>query len=214
MTAILATLFNSIALIILGILGTWSLSARPRKWHRKTRKVLWFTLIVSVVLSLAFQVSSSYHEQTYKNDLILRYQDRYEEKLTGDRAQAAKAISDYLHNGNWKSVTNQYNIDGLENVLAFYDELGFYWRHGEISSDVLYEHFYYEMRIYCQPTMGYIRDNQKTDSVADWEYVEPLFSELTRIEASKTGKSIKDCTWDAKTLTENLDSEIRRLKEN
>ena len=212
MTSILGTFFNSLALILLGILGTWSLSKRPKAWHRQVRKTIWFALVISVVFSLFFQIFASIHKRTYKNDLVLRYQDRYEEKLTDARAQAAKAITDYLQTGNWQSVTNQANLDALEDVLAFYDELGFYWKNGEISSDVLYEHFYYDMRIYCQPTIGYIHANQKTDSPADWENVEPLFNELTRIEANKTGKSIKDCTWDTNTLTQNLNSEIRRLK--
>jgi poly-D-alanine transfer protein DltD len=97
----------------------------------------------------------------------------------------------------------------MEDVLGFFDELGFYWKHGEISSDVLYEHFYSNMRTYCQTTMGYIRNEQKQESKADWENVEPLFNELTRIEANRNDVDITNCVWDVKTLQQYLNSEMR-----
>lgn len=207
MPAILATIFNSITLILLGVLGALEVSKKAS--HLACKKVLWGALAISVVLSLIFQFSAAFHEQTYKNDLVLRYQDRFEDKLASERSEAAAAITEYLQKGNWDAVTNQDGIDSMEDVLGFFDELGFYWKHGEISSDVLYEHFYNDMRTYCQATMGYIHENQKAESKADWEYAEPLFNELTRIEAKRNGMNVTNCIWDMKTLRDNLKSEMR-----
>jgi len=207
MSAILATIFNSITLVLLGILGALEVSKKAS--HLTFKKILWGVLAVSVVFSLVFQISASIHERTYKNDLILRYQDRFEDKLVTERAEAAAAINEYLQKGNWDAVTNQDDIDSMEDVLGFFDELGFYWKHGEISSDVLYEHFYNDMRTYCQATMGYIHDDQRRESKADWECVEPLFNELTRIEAKRNGVNVTNCVWDMKTLQDNLTSEMR-----
>jgi hypothetical protein len=212
MAEIWATFFNSLAVVLLGVLGTWSLSKRPRLWHRKARVFVWGAFGLSVVLSLLLQIRASLHHQEYNNDLVLRYEDRYEDKMTSQRAEAASAILDYLQEGKWDAVTNQENLDSLEDVLAFFDEIGFYWKHGEISSDVLYEHFYFDMRMYCQESISYIHENQKIDSPADWENVEPLFNELTRIESKRMNQSIQDCTWPTPSLKQNLESEIRRQK--
>jgi hypothetical protein len=202
MTQILAAIFNSITLVLLGILGALEVSKRPRKRRLILKKTLWGGLMGSVVFSLAFQFAAALHQQTCNNDLVLRYEDKFDEQMTGERAQAAEAITVFLKTGTWKAVANQDDIDSLEEVLAFFDELGFYWKNGEISTAVLYEHFYCDMRTYCQPTMEYIHDSQKTESVADWEYVEPLFKALTRIEAKRIGKDVKSCDWNNRTLQE------------
>ena len=213
MTQILATIFNSITLILLGILSAWEVSRRPQARHLILKKTLWVSLMVSVVFGLVFQFTASLHQQTCDNDLVLRYEDKFDEKMTGERAQAAEAITVFLQTGNWGAVPNQDEVDSMEDVLAFFDELGFYWKNGEISSAVLYGHFYCDMRACCQATMGYVHDNQKKESVADWEYVEPLYNALARIEAKRIGKGMKHCDWDKATLQEYLNSE-KRLKKH
>jgi hypothetical protein len=211
MTESSATLFNSIGLLFLTALGGWAIFKEYREKHHRIKKLIWFAAVVFIGLSIIFQFSAQHHEWEYKNDLVLRYQDRFEERMIADRVHAAKAISFFLKNGKWTGVSAK-DTDGLENVLAFYDELGFYWKHDEISTDVLYEHCYSDMRTYCQEGLDYIHLSQKNDSPADWEYVEPLFSELTKIEAKRAGKDVSKCVWDRKTLQGYLDSEIGRIQ--
>jgi hypothetical protein len=214
MNEILAASFSGLAAILFGGITVWELSKRPKKFHRKFRNGLKILAIPCALCGLYFQVSTTVHLQTYKSDLVLRYQDRYDDKLVNERGQSALAILEFLNKGSWQAVTNQDNLDAMEDMLGFYDELGFYWKHGEISSEVLYEHFYYDMRVHCQSTLGYIHNDQKTDSPTDWENVEPLLAELTSIESKRTGKSLKDCVWSDKVLRENLVSEVRHAKLN
>jgi hypothetical protein len=195
-------------LLFLTALGGWAIFKERKQPYHRIKIILWFVAVAFIGFSIFIQTSASHHEWEYKNDLILRYQDRYEDRMISERVQAATAISDYLQKGNWDAVSDR-NIDSLEDVLAFYDELGFYWKNHEVSDDVLYEHFYSDMRTYCQVGINYIHVNQKKDSPADWEYVEPLFDELTRMEAKRIGKDFSSCTWDTNTLQEYLNSEMR-----
>jgi hypothetical protein len=208
MTETSATLFNSVGLLLLTVLGGWTVFKNNKEPYHWTKKIIWFSAVLFIGLSILLQCFASHHEWEYKNDLVLRYQDRYDERMVAQRIEAATAISDYLRGGKWDTISPE-DLDGLEEILAFYDELGFYWKNHEISTDVLYEHFYYDMRIYCQVGILYIQANQKTDSSADWEYVGPLFNELTKMESKRIGKDVSKCTWDAKTLQENLNSEMR-----
>lgn len=212
MTENLATIFSSITAFFFAVLGLLHFSKRLRVADRKLKNALWTVLIVSFVLSLICQVTTSIHQHAYKSDLVLRFEDKFEDKLASDRAQAARAINEYLQTTNWDSVTNDEELDGLENILGFFDELGFYWKNGEIGGAVLHEHFYNDMRIYCQESLGYIRKDQKRESIADWEYVEPLLNELTKIETTKTGKTSASCRWNKQTLQESLKAEIRLQK--
>lgn len=209
MFEILATVFGSITGFILTILGLIHFVLRF-KADRKLKRNLWIALIISFVLSLVFQITASIHSRTYKTELVLRYQDKFnEEKMTRYRAQGSMAISEYMQKHDWNSVTNEDELDGLENVLDFFDELGFYWKSGDISGEVLHEHFYFAMRTYCQETTNYIHRAQEKGYKANWENVEPLFNVLTKIEAAKVGKSATNCIWDEHTLQENLQAEFR-----
>ena len=122
------------------------------------------------------------------------------------------AILDCIKAGNWNAVTNADELHGLDDVLGFFDELGYYWQNNEISSDVLYEHFYDDLRTYCQAGRGHIQDEQKSDSSADYEYVLPLFEHLTKMEAEHTGKALAACEWKTNELIDNLLWEIREAK--
>jgi hypothetical protein len=210
MTENMATLFNSIGLLFLTALGGWTVFRERKRRRHRLKITMWFVAVAFIGSSIFIQSSAQHHEWEYKNDLVLRYQDRYEDQMVDSRIAAANAVSIYLIKGNWDADTNQYDIDSLENVLAFYDELGFYWKNHEVSTDVLYEHFSYDMRMFCQAGMNYIQT--KRSSPTDWEYVKPLFDELTRIEAKRAGKSIRDCEWNAALYQENLNSEKRLRK--
>src|SRR5271154_5674851 len=186
MTENSATLFNSIGLLFLTALGGWAVFKERKEQYHRLKITMWFVAVTFIGSSILIQALAQHHEWEYKNDLVLRYQDRYEDQMIDSRIAAANAVSIYLQKGNWNADTNQYDVDGLENVLAFYDELGFYWKNHEVSTDVLYEHFYNDMRTYCQAGMNYIQT--KSDSPTDWEYVKPLFDELTRMESERTGR--------------------------
>jgi hypothetical protein len=209
MSDILAATFNSLTLVLLSVLSLWQLTGRPKRAHRAIKRILWALLPVCVILGLFFQITAAIHKQTYNHDLILHYEDKFDEKMVQQRSLAAKAVTEYLKTRNWNSVTNKEYLDNLETVLGLFDELGFYWQSGDISATVIHEHFYSDIRTYCQESVNYMHAEQKRESSADWEYVEPLFNEVTKIEAKRTGTTIAQCVWDTNSLKEYLDAEIR-----
>jgi hypothetical protein len=209
----LATLFGSITAFLFGVLGLLHFAKRPKVKDRRLRTFLWGMLATSFVVSLAFQWTASVQNRNVKSDLAFHFEENFD-KLRPDRIQAAAAINEYLGKGkNWDGVTNENELDGLESVLSFFEELGYQWKNEQISSQVLHEYFYSDMRTYCQESLSYIHKEQQKESKADYEYVEPLFNELTRIEAKKIGKDVTNCVWDDTKLNDYLKSEMR-LKKN
>jgi hypothetical protein len=195
-------------------LAFWGIAtAKAAKGKTRTRgltKSFWVVLALGV-LTVVVQVLTAIEHNAYRTDLVLRYQDKFDH-LKHERAEGASAILDYLQKGSWDDVDDA-KLDSLEEVLGLFDELGFYWKHGQLSAAVLYEHFYDYMRIYCQETRGYIEEQQRAESPDVWEYVRPLFENLAQIEAKKTHRRPEDCRWDRAGLEEGLKAEIRLNRE-
>jgi hypothetical protein len=205
----LATLFGSITAFLFGVLGLLHFAKRLKARDKKLKNFLWGALVTSFFVSLIFQWMASLHNRNVKSDLAFHFEENFD-KLHQERVAAATAINEYLAKGkNWNSVTNEDELDGLENVLSFFEELGYQLKNEQVSGDVLHEYFYSDMRTYCQESFSYMREQQKKESKADWENVEPLFNELTRIEAKKNNTSITNCVWSDDTLKEYLKSEMR-----
>jgi hypothetical protein len=194
---------TTVLLAIMGMIAT-SDSSKPHRFYKWFRKWGWHCIAVVVIGTIVSHTMAAAHHHNYDPELVLRFEDKYD-GMKQQRAQAATAIYEYLQKGNWNSVTNTGDLD---DVLGFFDELGFYWKNGELSSTVLYEHFYDDMRIYYQGANGYITKNQKQESVADFEYVKPLFTALEKVEAKRTQRQVSDSISDTNAYLEDLKSEM------
>jgi hypothetical protein len=94
MIEIFATIFGSITVVLFGVLGAIEISKKES--HRKFKNFLWGALAISIVFGLAFQFMMLLHIHTYKSDLVLRYEDKFDDKMIPERAEASLVISEYL----------------------------------------------------------------------------------------------------------------------
>jgi hypothetical protein len=195
---------TTVLLAIMGMIAT-SDSSKSHHFHKWFRKWGWHCIAVVVIGTIVSHTMAAAHHHNYDPELVLRFEDKFD-GMKQQRAQAATAIYEYLQKGNWDSVTN---TDDLDNVLGFFDELGFYWKNGEMSATVLHEHFYDVLEIYYQGASGYIAKDQKQESATDFEYVKPLFKTLAKIEAKRARQQTFDYISDTNIYLENLKSEMR-----
>ena len=79
MTENSATLFNSIGLLFLTALGGWAVFKEHQQPYHRLKITMWFVAVAFIGSSIFIQSSAQHHEWEYKNDLVLRYQDRYDE---------------------------------------------------------------------------------------------------------------------------------------
>lgn len=198
----------TIATSILALLATvWGFRHGARKSRSGSLgKVFWLIPAIGLVAVIA-QVLAAVAHHNYSSELLPRYEEKLEE-LREDRAKAATAIHSYLRLRDWNAISDS-DLDGLENVLDFFDDMGFDWQHGQISGPLLYQHFYYYLRLYCQEVGGYITVVRTSDDPTIWENITPLFDELTRIEAKKLGRDSAKCKWNMETLEDSLQAEMR-----
>ena len=120
----------------------------------------------------------------YDTALIKSYDDKFEH-MTKRRELAAIAILEYLSKGNWNSVTN--NTDALDEVLGFFDTLGYDEEHGLVDPDVVHEYFCDDILAYYQVSQKYIEAIQKTDPT-EYVHIKPLYETVRKIESEKPPK--------------------------
>jgi hypothetical protein len=188
-----------VVLAALGILG--------RK--HKFLTVCWVLLIFSVAVGFVAQGFIQFEEHRYSGDLVLRLDAKFD-GMKEERAEAARAVSAFLGKGSWDAVSDQER-DGLDDVLGFFEEVGFLWKTNRVSAEEVHEYFYDDLRMYCQESLGYMDEQRRELSSSYFENVEPLLEATTRVEAKKIGRPVSDCKWDKDVLEESLKAEIRLI---
>jgi hypothetical protein len=171
----------------------------------KLRGTFWLILSLGII-ALISETWAAVAHHNYYSELLPRYEERFRE-LRDNRIKAATAIYGYLQLRNWDAVADS-DTDGLDDILDFFDDMGFDWIHGQISSTLLHQYFYYYVRMYCQETGSYIT-LARADDPTVWENISPLFDELTRIEAKKLHAASGACRWNQPSLEDSLKAEIR-----
>jgi hypothetical protein len=181
--------------------------SQPRK--RKLQIALLCVLFVLVTGSLLFQVMSAFHHYTYDTDAVKYYSDKFDSnRLVQWRITAARTLAEYRSGTNkkWDSLAN--GTDDLDEVLGFFDDLGYDEQHGKISAEVVYQEFYQDIFFYYQCSEEYISYCQKTDSKEDYVSIKPMFDDIEKIESKKTGQPISALAWSDKDISDYLKSEM------
>jgi hypothetical protein len=221
----LGVAMNGLALIIITI---WAAVITPREYlspvkegkkkakvvesspkKRKLHIVLLCALIVLVACSFTLQVMSAFHQHTYDTDTIKYYRDKFDsDRLVQWRIKAARTLAEYRSGTNkkWDSLAN--GTDDLDEVLGFFDDLGYDEQHGKISAEVVYQEFYQDIFFYYQCSEEYISYCQKTDSKEDYVSIKPMFDDIEKIESKKTGQPISALAWSDKDISDYLKSEM------
>jgi len=134
--------------------------------------------------------------------------------MTQKRAKAAVAIHEYLSKGDWNLVTN--NTDALDEVLGFFEKIGYNEQRGLISPDVVYEYFCDDIMAYYQASAGYITKVQKSEGETVFSNIKPLFDVVVEIEAKKEHTNVAAVGFEKADLIDYFKSETNsvNLKEN
>jgi hypothetical protein len=124
-------------------------------------------------------------DSKYDTTLAKDYDTRFE-NMTKRRALAAITIQEYLSKGKWSLVTN--NTDALDDVLGFFDLMGYDQERGLLSPDTLHEYFCDDIMSYYQASKDYIADVQKKEGATVFEHIKSLFETVRKIESEKSPK--------------------------
>ncbi len=145
--------------------------------------------------------------------LAKNYDDKFE-NMTQKRAKAAVAIQEYLSKGDWNLVTN--NTDALDEVLGFFDIMGYDEQHGLVNPDVLHEYFCDDIMAYYLASAGYIAKLQKSEGQTVYANIKPLYDIMVETEAKKEHTNTAAIRWDRADLIDYFKSETNsvNLKEN
>ena len=147
---------------------------------------------------------ASTHHRAYDTDAIKYYDEKFD-KMEKQRVLAATALKEYYQKKNWDNVTN--STDSLDDVLGFFDQLGYDEQHGKISADVAWEYFYDDIADYYQGSFEYIGISEKDDPT--WfENIKPLYEDVVKVQAGRRNLSTSEVRISGKDYLEYLRTEI------
>jgi hypothetical protein len=157
--------------------------------------------IVGVVL-LACQARAEYKHRTYDPTWAFRFDDRfYDVKFKTIRFKAAKI----LKNNQGKLRRTEKNLDDIDEILDFLEDIGFYAQGDQITPEVAHHHFYHWIRGYYLAARDYIEAWQtKAQEPPRWEHIKELFEITSEIEDESEGKT----RLSGEEISEFLDEEI------
>ena len=151
----------------------------------------WVVLLTLSIVFLIMKAMFEYNRQTYDPKRVIEYQDYF---LAVDfletRKEASKIIKDKQESFS-ALVKNNKESAALDEVLDFFEEIGFYVKGRQISPEVAHHHFYHWIRGYYSFSKPYIclwRDKEKSR----WENIEALFLITYEIEKEANGRSIQE----------------------
>ncbi len=129
--------------------------------------------------------------------------------MTKKRALAAVAIREYLSKGDWNSITN--NTDALDDVLVFFDTLGYDLEKKQIDSDMVYEFFCDDILSYYQGSREYIDKIQISDPT-EFVHIKPLYETMRTVAASQPPKvNLSEIYFTKPELMKYFQSEINSV---
>ena len=185
--------------VVGGIISIWSKSAQSEivipPW------VLWSGAVA--VGFLAIQAVAEFRRRTYDLTWIFKYDDRFSSKeMKAARAKAAKVLK--KQQGQLSRCTS--DIGCIDDVLDFFEELGFAERGGQITPEVIHQNFHYWIRGYYSAAKEYIAAH-RNDEKSRWEHLESLHEIVYEVAQTRNDRrATKEITGEA--LEKFLDYEI------
>ena len=144
----------------------------------------------------------------YDTALAKSYDDKFE-NMTQKRLKAAVVIQEYLSKGNWNLVTN--NTDALDDVLGFFDIMGYDEQHGLINPDVIHEYFCEDIMAYYLACADYITKLQKSEGETVYANIKTLFDVMVETEAKKEHTNAAATCWSKEDLNDYFKSETNSV---
>jgi hypothetical protein len=140
----------------------------------------WIGLTVFISLALIIlQTYLQYLHETYNPTLALKYEEKWDsEEMEENRHYAAKAIFDHFAHLSDISKYRE-NLEPIDLILDFIDTIGFLFKGGQLSEEVIHHYFYYWIRGYWHVTKPYVRAWQSTiGERRRWENISSLYDSI------------------------------------
>jgi hypothetical protein len=145
--------------------------------------ILWVLLAVLAIL-LGLQMNAEYQRRTYEPTWMFKFDDDFNSDDT--KRKRSKAAHDLKMNQTQLRDEN-FKSDALEDLLDFFEGIGYLMQGDEITPEVAHQAFYYWIEIYCSITREYIEKVQKKNPTA-WECVKGLLQLTTEVEKERLKK--------------------------
>jgi hypothetical protein len=170
--------------------------------HVSTIYVFTIATVVTLIL-LALQWRFEYRKRTYEPTWGLKFvDDFFSRDMRHTRRRAAEALKPNLSN------TAELKSSDLDEVIDFFEQLGFYMRGDQITPEVAHHSFHYWICGYYSAAKDYIGTVRKTN-VSSWEHVELLFEMTHEIEVERTSGQC-DKFSNLEQINRFLDEEMRK----
>lgn len=161
------------------------------------------TSIITVIVLLAGYAIQFYlfkeqikvlREEAFKtNSIKLSFDlsNEFENELDDDRTEVGKFIinkkvldRDFITDKEYEEISGN-----IENIIDFFDTLGFYIRNNYIKTDLVWTNFYYWFNNYYELYQKYkIIGFRFQNSPQVWKNIDFLMTELRKIEFSESNK--------------------------
>ena len=161
-------------------------------------------LIGALVLLIA-HVIAEYKRRTYDPTYIFTFDKRFDD-IKKARARAASILKER------RATLGQHarEFADIDEVLDFFDDLGFFVRGHQISPEIAHQFFYVWIQGYYEIAGPYIRAAQNKNP-PQWEYIKKLY-DLTFAVEKRRFKNGRVLTLIEETIIEFLDDEINLVQ--
>jgi len=137
-------------------------------------------LIGALVLLIA-HAFAEYKKRTYDPLLVFHFDEQFScQEMRKKRAAASNLLK--AHRGNLRQHAREFA--DIDDVLDFFEDLGFYEHGYQISPEVLHHAFYHWIRGYYTIAKDYIEASQNKEST-QWEHIKELYELTSAVEKRK-----------------------------
>lgn len=158
---------------------------------------------------IVLQAWLEYRRRTHDPTWILQFQKTFD-NMTEERKIAALCLTQHKdHLNDLKKYEKE--LEDIDDVLDFFEDIGFYMRGDQISPEVAHHHLYHWIRGYWQASEKYVKAWQAKEP-ARWNHLEMLFETITEIEVSESSVVKARLVLEPDQLDKFLNDEIARVK--
>ena len=144
-------------------------------------------VMLGLLVGFAFLVVQAwleYRRRTHDPTWILKFQEQFN-LLSKERAKASRCLSnDRDHLNDLEKYEAQ--LSDIDDVLDFFEDIGFYMRGDQISPEVVHHHFYHWIRGYWEASESYVKAWQRKEP-SRWNHLKGLYETVTDVEARESG---------------------------
>jgi hypothetical protein len=133
---------------------------------------------------VSLQTWLEYRRRTHDPTWALKFQEQFN-SLDKQRAKASKCL---LSNKDHLNDLEKYEheLSHIDDVLDFFEDIGFYMGGDQISPEVVHHHFYHWIRGYWEASEDYVKAWQSKEP-ARWNHLKRLYDTITQVEVHESG---------------------------